>query len=49
MNYSDGVTHLAAKGISHSGIIDIGFGPTVVFRDPDNIQLDLFAHPTADN
>jgi glyoxylase I family protein len=42
------VTHLAAKGLSHSGIIDIGFGPTVVFRDPDNIQLDLFVHPTVD-
>ena len=43
------VTHLDAKGVSHSGIIDnIGIGPTVVFRDPDNIQLDLFVHPSAD-
>ena len=42
------VTHLDAKGVSHSGIIDIGFGPTVVLRDPDNIQLDLFVHPSAD-
>jgi catechol-2,3-dioxygenase len=42
------VTHLAAKGVSHSGIIDIGFGPTVVLRDPDNIQLDLFVHPSTD-
>jgi glyoxylase I family protein len=23
-------THLEAKGVTHSGIIDIGFGPTVV-------------------
>lgn len=42
------VTHLDAKGVSHSGILDNGFGLTVVFRDPDNIQLDLFMHPGAD-
>jgi glyoxylase I family protein len=42
------VTHLDAKVVSHSGIIDIGFGPTVVLRDPNNIQLDLFVHPSAD-
>jgi hypothetical protein len=23
----------------------MGFGPTLVFRDPDNIQLELFVHP----
>jgi glyoxylase I family protein len=42
------VTHLETKGVAHSGIIDIGFGPTVVFRDPDNMQLELFVHPSAD-
>jgi catechol-2,3-dioxygenase len=40
------VSHLNAKGIAHSGIIDMGFGPTLVFRDPDNIQLELFVHPS---
>jgi catechol-2,3-dioxygenase len=43
------VTHLDAKGVANSGILDIGFGPTLVFRDPDNIQLEFFVHPwTAD-
>jgi glyoxylase I family protein len=42
------VTHFDAKGVSHSAIVDIGFGPTVVFRDPDNIQFDLFVHPSVD-
>jgi len=39
------VVHLDAKGVAHSGIIDIGYGPTVVFRDPDNIQLEFYVHP----
>ncbi len=38
-------THLDAKGAAHSGIIDIGYGPTLVFRDPDNIQLEFYVHP----
>ena len=38
------VTRLDDKGVTHSGIIDIGFGPTVAFRDPDNIQLEFFVH-----
>ncbi len=38
------VTHLATKGVEHSGIVDIGFGPTVVFRDPDHIRLELHVH-----
>jgi glyoxylase I family protein len=38
------VAHLDAKGVAHSGIIDADFGPTLVFRDPDNIQLELFVH-----
>jgi catechol-2,3-dioxygenase len=41
-------THLATKGVPHSGLIDTGFGPTVVFRDPDNIQLEFYVHPGAD-
>ena len=42
------VSHLEAHGVSNSGIIDGGFGPTVVFRDPDNIQLEFFVHPSAE-
>jgi len=39
------VTHLDELGVLHSGIIDSGYGPTVVFRDPDNIQLECYVHP----
>jgi glyoxylase I family protein len=39
------VSHLNANGVSHSGIIDVGYGSTVVFRDPDNVQLEFFVHP----
>ena len=39
------VAHLDANAVPNSGIIDIGFGPTVVFRDPDNMQLEFFVHP----
>jgi catechol 2,3-dioxygenase-like lactoylglutathione lyase family enzyme len=42
------VTHLDTKGVAHTGIIDAEFGPTVVFRDPDNMQLEFFVHPSAD-
>ena len=42
------VSHLEAHGVPNSGIIDGGFGPTVVFRDPDNMQLEFFVHPSAD-
>jgi catechol-2,3-dioxygenase len=42
------VAHLEAKGVAHSEIIDAEFGPTVVFRDPDNVQLEFFVHPSAD-
>jgi catechol 2,3-dioxygenase-like lactoylglutathione lyase family enzyme len=38
------VDHLNAKDVANSGIIDSGYGPTVVFRDPDNIQLEFFVH-----
>jgi glyoxylase I family protein len=37
-------THLEAKGVPHTGIIDIGYGPTLVFRDPDNTQLEFYVH-----
>ena len=40
------VKHLDAMGVPHSGIIDATWGPTLVFRDPDNIQLELFVHPS---
>jgi glyoxylase I family protein len=39
------VTHFDAMGVPHWGIVDIGFGPTVVFRHPDNIQLEFYVHP----
>jgi len=39
------VSHLDTNGVSHSGIIDVGYGSTVVFRDPDNVQLEFFVHP----
>lgn len=42
------VTHFDAMGVPHTGIIDSGFGPTVVFRDPDNMQLELYVHPNVD-
>ena len=43
------VTHLDASGVPHSGIIDTGYGPTVVFRDPDNMQLEFYVHQTGDD
>ncbi|WP_081809249.1 VOC family protein [Mycobacterium sp. URHB0044] len=39
------LAHLDAMTVPNSGIIDIGYGPTVVFRDPDNMQLEFFVHP----
>jgi len=41
------LTHLEAHGVAHSGITDMWYGPTLVFRDPDNIQLELFVTPLA--
>jgi len=38
-------THLDAHKVPHSGVIDAHFGATVVFRDPDNMQLELFVQP----
>jgi glyoxylase I family protein len=43
------VAHLDAYSVVHSGIIDYHYGPTVVMRDPDNIQLELFVHPAPDH
>jgi catechol 2,3-dioxygenase-like lactoylglutathione lyase family enzyme len=37
------VVHLDGCGVAHSGIHDMPYGWVVVFRDPDNIQLELFA------
>jgi glyoxylase I family protein len=37
------VAHFDALGVTHSGVIEAHFGDTVVFRDPDNLQLELFA------
>jgi catechol 2,3-dioxygenase-like lactoylglutathione lyase family enzyme len=33
--------HLDECGVPHSGISDMPYGSVVVFRDPDNIQLEL--------
>jgi glyoxylase I family protein len=40
------IEHLDRYSVAHTGIIDAIWGPTVVFRDPDNIQLELMVHPT---
>ena len=29
----------------HAGTIDTGYGPTLVFRDPDNMQLEIYVQP----
>ena len=34
--------HLDELEVVHSVVIDAHFGPTLVLRDPDNIQLELF-------
>ena len=39
--------HLAELGVSHSPIADRPYGSVLVFRDPDNIQRELFAPPGA--
>jgi len=35
--------HLDRCGVAHSGVSVMAYGSLVVFRDPDNIQLELFA------
>jgi catechol 2,3-dioxygenase-like lactoylglutathione lyase family enzyme len=37
------VEHLDGSGVPHSGISDHPYGSVLVFRDPDNIQLELLA------
>ncbi len=37
------VEHLDGCGVPHSAISDMPYGSVVVLRDPDNIQLELFA------
>ena len=37
--------HLTALGVEQSPIHDTPYGYILVFRDPDNIQLELFAPP----
>ncbi len=37
--------HLQQLGVTHSPITDRPYGSVLVFRDPDNIQLELFAPP----
>jgi hypothetical protein len=36
-----------AIALKHSGIIDAGFGSAMVFRDPENVQLELCVHSSA--
>jgi glyoxylase I family protein len=38
------VAQLDTHGVPHSGIIDTGYGSTVVVRDPDNMQLEFYVH-----
>jgi len=35
--------HLDHLGVEHSGVQEEQGGPLIVFRDPDNIQLELWA------
>jgi glyoxylase I family protein len=48
------VEHFDSCGVPHSGISEMPYGSVVVFRDPDNIQLELlttatnFQHPGLD-
>jgi glyoxylase I family protein len=37
------IAHLDDCGVPHSEIHDMPYGWVLVFRDPDNIQLELFA------
>lgn len=39
--------HLRELGVTQSPIADTPYGFILVFRDPDNIQLELFAPPTS--
>jgi catechol 2,3-dioxygenase-like lactoylglutathione lyase family enzyme len=37
--------HLDGLGVEHSGVMEAGYGFVLVFRDPDNVQLELFGNP----
>ena len=37
------VEHLDDCGVAHSAIAEMPYGSVLVFRDPDNIQLELIA------
>jgi len=39
----DWVAHFDGHGVGHSAISDRPWGSVLVFRDPDNIQLELFS------
>ncbi len=34
--------HLAEQGVEHSPVADVDAGAALVFRDPDNIQLEIW-------
>ena len=36
------VAHFNEMGVENTGVIEAHYGDTVVFRDPDNTQLELF-------
>jgi catechol 2,3-dioxygenase-like lactoylglutathione lyase family enzyme len=38
-------THFDAKGVTQSPIAETPYGCVLVFRDPDNIQLELISDP----
>jgi catechol-2,3-dioxygenase len=38
------VEHLGSCGIAHSTVSDMPYGSVLIFRDPDNIQLELFVY-----
>jgi glyoxylase I family protein len=37
--------HFDGHGVPHSAISDQSWGSVLVFRDPDNIQLELYSFP----
>ena len=39
--------HLQELGVDQSPIADTPYGSILVFRDPDNIQLEMFAPPNS--
>ncbi len=41
------VRHLDQLGVAHSGIKDENGGPLITLRDPDNIQVELWAFDPA--